>query len=177
MINFLKSHYEVVEKTSTLFKIKIESQMLQDTLQFLGHNSFITLSQISCTDWIEDGIFTLHYILTTEGKNCNLMVSLDINRTNDTLPTLMEIFPQSEIMERDLHEMFGIKFIGNPTLHDFALENWNSIPPLRREFDTLAFVQEHFEFKKGREDNKDVKEEAKRRREEAKKQKEAENGA
>lgn len=177
MINFLKSNFLVEEKTPTLLKIKIKPELLLGSVQLLQSNGFITLSQISCTDWIEDGIFTLHYILTTEIKNCNLMVSLDINRTNDTLLTLMEIFPQSEIMERDLHEMFGILFVGNPTLHDFALENWNSIPPLRREFDTLAFVQEHFEFKKGREDNKDVKEEAKRRREEAKKQKETENGA
>ncbi len=177
MINFLKSNFLVEEKTPTLLKIKIKPELLLGSVQLLQSNGFITLSQISCTDWIEDGIFTLHYILTTEIKNCNLMVSLDINRTNDTLLTLMEIFPQSEIMERDLHEMFGILFVGNPTLHDFALENWNSIPPLRREFDTLAFVQEHFEFKKGREDNKDVKEEVKRRREEAKKQKETENGA
>ena len=141
MINFLKSNFLVEEKTPTLLKIKIKPELLLGSVQLLQSNGFITLSQISCTDWIEDGIFTLHYILTTEIKNCNLMVSLDINRTNDTLLTLMEIFPQSEIMERDLHEMFGILFVGNPTLHDFALENWNSIPPLRREFDTLAFVQ------------------------------------
>ena len=177
MIHFLKSNFLVEEKTSTLFKVKIKPELLLGTVQLLENNGFITLSQISCTDWIEDGIFNLNYILTTEVKNCNLMVSLDINRTEESLPTLMGIFPQSEIMERDLHEMYGITFVGHPTLYDFALENWNFIPPLRREFDTLAFVQEHFEFKKGREDNKDVKEEAKRRREEAKKQKEAENGA
>ena len=79
-------------------------------------------------------------------------------------------------MERDLHEMFGIKFIGNDTLYDFALENWNEIPPLRREFDTLAYVNEHFDFRGGRDDNKDTKAEAKRRKLEAKKLKETVNG-
>jgi NADH-quinone oxidoreductase subunit C len=65
--------------------------------------------------------------------------------------------------------MYGIKFTGNPTLYDFALENWNHTPPLRREFDTLAYVNEQFEFRGGRDDNKDVKKETKRRRAEAKK--------
>ena len=72
-------------------------------------------------------------------------------------------------MERDLHEMYGIEFVGNPTLYDFALEDWNEIPPMRREFDTLAYVNEKFDFRTGREDNRDVKAETKRRRAEAKK--------
>jgi len=97
------------------------------------------------------------------------MVEISISRENSELPTLLNLFSQAEVMERDLHEMYGIKFSGNPTLFDFALENWNHTPPLRREFDTLAYVNEHFEFRGGRDDNKDVKKETKRRRAEEKK--------
>jgi NADH-quinone oxidoreductase subunit C len=101
------------------------------------------------------------------------MVELNIPRVESQLPTLLKLFPQAEVMERDLHEMYGIKFIGNPTLYDFALEDWQEIPPLRREFDTLKYVNEHFDFRKGREDNRDVKAEIKRRRAEAKRLKNA----
>jgi NADH-quinone oxidoreductase subunit C len=140
------------------------------TLNFISSSSnFITLSQISCADWIEDEVFALNYILTTDKRDKNLMVEINIARDNSKLPTLLKLFPQAEVMERDLHEMYGIEFIGNPTLYDFALEDWNEIPPLRREFDTLAYVNENFEFRAGREDNKDVKAETKRRRAEAKK--------
>lgn len=97
------------------------------------------------------------------------MVEISIARDNSSIPTLMKLFPQAEVMERDLHEMYGMDFIGNPTLYDFALEDWKEIPPLRREFDTLEYVNSNFEFRKGREDNKDVKVEMKRRRAEAKK--------
>ena len=172
MIKILKQHYEIEEKSRRLFKIHIRKEEFLKTLNFIGLNSnFITLSQITCTDWIEDEVFTLNYILTTEQRDKNLMIALSIPREGkeSKLPTLLYLFPQAEVMERDLHEMYGIEFIGNKTLFDFALENWNTTPPLRREFDTLAYVNEQFDFRKGREDNRDVKVETKRRRAEAKK--------
>ncbi len=173
MKDFLKERYELIEKTNTLWKIKIEERELVSTLSFISSNTpFITLAQIACADWIEDEIFSLNYILTTEQRDKNLMVEIDVSRENTKLPTLLNLFPQAEVMERDLHEMYGIDFIGNSTLCDFALENWKDIPPLRREFDTLAYVNEHFNFRAGREDNKDVKAETKRRRAEAKRLKE-----
>lgn len=175
MIDFLREHYTLQEKMRTLFKMQINESELINTINFITSNSnFITLSQIACTDWIEDEVFALNYILTTDKRDKNLMVEVRIGRENSELPTLLKLFPQAEVMERDLHEMFGIEFIGNETLYDFALENWNEIPPLRREFDTLAYVNEHFDFRGGREDNKDVKVEVQRRKAEAKRVKSAE---
>jgi len=170
MIEKLKQHYEIEQKNERLFKIRIKKEELITAISFISSNTnFITLSQISCTDWIEDEVFALNYILTTDIRDKNLMVEINIPRDNSELPTLLNLFPQAEVMERDLHEMYGIKFLGNPTLYDFALENWNNTPPLRREFDTLAYVNEQFNFRGGREDNKDVKAEIKRKRAEAKK--------
>ncbi len=181
MIEILKKQYEIEEKGNRLFKINIEKDKLLNTIDFISLNSnFITLSQIACADWIEDEIFSLNYILTTDRRDKNLMVEVNIPRVDSKLPTLLNLFPQAEVMERDLHEMYGIDFIGNPTLYDFALEDWKEIPPLRREFDTLEYVNSNFEFRKGREDNRDVKVEIKRRRAEAKKlkaKKEAKNGS
>lgn len=171
MIQNIDKQFILCKKTETLFATKIQKEQLLNSIYTLTQNGFITLVQLSCADWIEDGVFTISYNLTTKERKENLLLQLDINRTDDSLPTLLDIFPQSEIMERDIHEMFGVEFIGNPTLGDFALEDWQEIPPLRREFDTLAYVNEHFEFKKGREDNKDTKAETKRRKAEAKKQK------
>jgi len=172
MIEFLKKHYEIVEKAPRLYKLQIDSDKLIETLSSIAINSnFITLSQIACTDWIEDEVFALNYILTTKERDKNLMVEVRISRVHCFLPTLLTLYPQAEVMERDLHEMYGINFRGNDTLYDFALENWNEIPPLRREFDTLVYVNEHFDFRIGREDNKDVKIEVKRRKTQAKESK------
>jgi len=174
MISSLKKYYEIEKKRDTLFKTHIEKEELLKTIDFITINSnFMTLSQIACADWIEDEVFTLNYILTTDRRDKNLMIEVNIPRVDSKLPTLLNIFPQSEVMERDLHEMYGIDFIGNSTLYDFVLEDWKEIPPLRREFDTLEYVNKHFNFRIGREDNRDVKVEIKRRRAEAKRLKNA----
>jgi NADH-quinone oxidoreductase subunit C len=174
MIEFLQSKYTLIEKNERLFKLQTRQDELIDTIHFITTNtSFITLSQIACADWIEEGVFAVNYLLTTDQRDKNLMVEVLIDRENSVLQSLLSLFPQAEVMERDLHEMYGIAFPGNETLYDFALEGWNDIPPMRREFDTLAYVNEHYDFRGGRDDNKDVKVEMKRRRAEAKKLKEA----
>ncbi|MEA3384024.1 MAG: NADH-quinone oxidoreductase subunit C [Campylobacterota bacterium] len=174
MIENIKTKYEIIEKNERLFKIQIKNDELLNCIDFLKSNGFITLVQISCTDWIENEIFSLNYNFTTSLRDINLFVQCDINRDDEKVKSLQDIYPQAQVMERDLHEMYGIEFVGNDTLGDFALEDWADIPPLRREFDTLAFVNENYSFKDGRDDNKDVKAETKRRKAEAKKLKEQE---
>jgi NADH-quinone oxidoreductase subunit C len=174
MIELLKERYELIQKQPRVFKIEIDSKELISTISYIfSTTNFITLSQIACTDWIEDEVFALNYILTTDKRDKNLMIETTIGRDGDSIPTLMNLSPQAEVMERDLHEMYGIEFNGNPTLYDFALEDWQEIPPLRREFDTLEYVNSNFGFRAGREDNRDVKAEIKRRRAEAKRLKNA----
>jgi NADH-quinone oxidoreductase subunit C len=166
----LKEHFDVKQKNERLFEtFGNKHSLLEDAVFISTQTDFSTLSQIACTDWIEDEIFLLTYMFTNETRSHNLMLKITIGRNHISVPSLSDLFPQAEVMERDLHEMYGIGFDGNDTLYDFVLEGWRDIPPLRREFDTLGFVREHFEFKDGRDDNKDVKVEQKRRREEGKK--------
>ncbi len=166
----LKENYDINEKSQRLFEITTSKEDFEKDIAFITKQTeFTTLSQIACADWIEDEVFLLTYLLTNDVRSHNLMLKFTIGRNYESVSSLCDIFPQAEVMERDLHEMYGIGFEGNETLYDFVLEEWSDLPPLRREFDTLAFVYEHFNFKGGRDDNKDVKVEQKRRREEAKK--------
>jgi NADH-quinone oxidoreductase subunit C len=152
-------------KRDDLAQVIVEKKIWRAVMDYLKEEAgFVTLLTITCTDWIEEERFELNYIFAHETKRCDLMLSFSIARDGESVQTLTDRWPQAEVMERDLHEMFGIVFEGHPNLASFALENWHHTPPLRREFDTLAFVNEHFEFRKGREENVDVKAEAKRLR-------------
>ena len=169
-MNALATRYDVTEKNPRLFSIEVDSrEAWREAIDFVTtHTEFVTLSQIACADWIEEEIFLLTYLFTDHARSQNLMLKVPIGRDGEGLPSLSSRFPQAEVMERDLHEMYGIPFEGNDTLYAFVLEGWTDLPPMRREFDTLAYVHEHYDFQRGREDNKDVKVEQKRRREEAK---------
>jgi len=140
-----------------------------ELIGFIGNNyEYKTLNAITCTDWIEEEHFALTYIITTLDRKSTFMVQTMINRNDAHINSLVNDFAQAEIMERDLHEMYGIDFVGNKNLKELSLENWVHTPPLRREFDTLEFVNEHLTFREGRDDNLDVKVEMKRIRAEKK---------
>ncbi|NEX22886.1 NADH-quinone oxidoreductase subunit C [Thiorhodococcus mannitoliphagus] len=136
--------------------------------QLQRQHAFPTLTTIACTDWMEEGVFCLTYVLETAERDRSLGVQVQIGRDGEGIATAIPLWPQAEIFERELHEMFGIPVEGHPSLVDFMLEGWTDIPPMRREFDTLEFVETHYEMRSGREDNQDVRE-AIRKRKEAKK--------
>lgn len=165
---------DIEVKRNDLYKVNVTKERVFELIHLLMYEyDYKTLNAITCTDWIEDGHFALTYILTTSDRSNTFMVQTSINREAAHVETLCKEFAQAEIFERDLHELYGIDFIGNLNLKELSLENWVHTPPLRREFDTLEFVQNHLTFREGREDNLDVKVEMKRIRAEKKALKDA----
>jgi len=57
-----------------------------------------------------------------------------------------------------MREMYGIQFPGLVGDQDFALEDWDEMPPMRRDFDTEAYANQTFFHQAGREDAQDVRE-------------------
>jgi NADH-quinone oxidoreductase subunit C len=165
---------DVEVKRQDLYKVVIRYDRLFELIHMLRDEyDYKTLNAITCTDWIEEGHFALTYMLTTLDRKNTFMIQTMINRENAHVKTLSHEFKQAQIMERDLHEMYGIDFIGNENLKELSLENWVHTPPLRREFDTLEFVNNHLTFREGRDDNVDTKAESKRLRAIKKAEKEA----
>ncbi len=161
-----KLSLELVQKQDYLYSVTIDFERLESLLlSFLNEFGYITLDSINCRDDLEDGFFTITYCLQTEERDHVVMIQTKIQRENASLPTMHTIWPQAEIMEREMHEMFGVDFSGHPTLIDFALEYWDNMPPLRRDFDTLEYVNSMNPFREQRNDALDAKEEMKKKRE------------
>ena len=171
---------EIEVKRTDLAKISVSRFKIFELIDFIvNRHNYVTLNAITCADWLEDEHFAISYMLTTKDRKHTFMVQTMILRENAHIDSLTHRFRQAEIMERDLHEMYGIDFTGNNNLTELSLENWVHTPPLRREFDTLEFVNSHLTFREGRDDNMDVKAEAKRLRalKKAQKAKKAEEAA
>jgi len=179
MNEIIKNKFASVDievKRTDLSKIVISKERLFKLIAFLGKEyEYKILNAITCCDWIEEEHFALTYIVSTLNRKHTIMIQTIIGRKNATIDTLSLEFPQANIMERDLHEMYGIDFVGHPNLRELSLENWIHTPPLRREFDTLEFVNENLTFREGRDDNVDTKAEAKRLRAIKKAQKKAQD--
>ena len=110
----------------------------------LKARGFEHLSAISCTDWLEEGEFELVYHLWSYADKIHVMLKTRLPRAEPQTVTAMPVFQHAQTYEREIHEMYGVHFEGNPRLVPFLLDNWQGPPPMKRDFDTRRYVKESF---------------------------------
>ena len=142
----------VPEDTPLIVKVKEEHCLA--VLRFLKDRRFDHLALISCVDWMEDKKFELVYILTgymqsdeenTGLERLHLIVKTRIPREEPLFETVTGIFPNAEPYEREIHELYGVKFAGHKRLIPLFLEREYEIPPFRKDFDTRKYVKDVFD--------------------------------
>lgn len=125
--------------------IKVDKSDIDKIAVFLKEHNFSHLSFITCVDWIDDGKFELVYGIWSYEYNIHILLKTMISRENPQQKSLMFLWDQAITYERDIHEMFGVVFTGNPNLTPFILENWEGIPPMRKDFDSRKYSQMIFD--------------------------------
>jgi NADH-quinone oxidoreductase subunit C len=134
--------------------VTAESDTTLAILRFLKDAGFDHLALLSAVDWIEENEFELVYILTpymqsneeyTDREKIHLIVKTRIPREKPRSKTVIGIFPNAEPYEREIHELFGIKFEGHKRLTPLLLERDYEVPPFRKDFDTRKYVEDVFD--------------------------------
>jgi NADH-quinone oxidoreductase subunit C len=134
--------------------VNVKKDQVLAVLRFLKDRRFDHLALVSCVDWIEEQEFELVYILTrymqgnkthTEREKMHIIVKTKISRQNPQLETVTGIFSNAEPYEREIHELFGVKFEGHKRLIPLFLERDYEIPPFRKDFDTRKYVEDVFD--------------------------------
>ncbi len=117
--------------------LNIDSEDIIEVLVFLKNNpstKFRQLIDITAVDFPEEKKrFKLVYLLLSHEFNSRIVLSCSINE-NEVIPSVTEIFPSANWMEREVFDMYGIKFKDHPDLRriltDYSFEGF----PLRKDF-------------------------------------------
>lgn len=148
VIEFVTSRFstlqvEVVDPYQVSFVV--EQGLVHPILAALKLEGWIQLSYLSAIDWLKDNEFELVYILMNWEKPLYIQVRTRIPRDNPVMPSILPIYPGAKYYERECHEFFGVTFPGNPG-HEkqLILEEWDDIPPLRKDFDPKAYSDARF---------------------------------
>ncbi|KFZ27368.1 MAG: NADH-quinone oxidoreductase subunit C [Candidatus Izimaplasma bacterium HR2] len=134
---------EVLDKYQVSFEVKKED--VHSLLSLLKTSGWIQLSYLSAVDWPNDNEFELVYIVFNWDKAVHIQIRCRLDRETASMNSILPIFPGCKYYEREAHEFFGIKFPGNPD-HEkqLILEEWDDIPPLRKDFDPRAYSDRKF---------------------------------
>ncbi|KLO24995.1 NADH-quinone oxidoreductase subunit C [Marinitoga sp. 1155] len=143
---FNPENVEIIKKNQIVIDLKNEE--LHSVLAYLKSLGWKQLTLLTCIDWIKESKFQLVYILMNWENSITLQVRTKIDRNNPKFRTIVNIYPGAEFYERDVHEFFGVEFEGNKNADKpLFLELWDDIPPLRKDFDPLAYSKRKFDVR------------------------------
>ena len=117
--------------------LKTNCSDLIQVLLFLKNNSstkFKQLVDITAVDYPENNErFKLVYLLLSHESNNRIILTFFINE-KEIIPSITEIFPSANWMEREVFDMYGIKFKNHPDLRRILTDYGFKGHPLRKDF-------------------------------------------
>ena len=130
--------------------IEIDENNLIEVIQFLKSNErckFKQLIDIAGVDFPDsEKRFQLVYLLLSHENNIRIKVSTQF-QLNQIINSITKIFPSANWMEREVFDMYGIKFKNHPDLRRILTDYGFKGHPLRKDFPLTGFNEVRYSEK------------------------------
>ena len=130
--------------------ININDDDLIEVLQFLKSHEelkFRQLIDLAGVDYPdEEKRFQLVYLLLSHEKNIRIKVIIKFN-SDQLINSITKIFPSANWMEREVFDMYGIKFKNHPDLRRILTDYGFKGHPLRKDFPLTGFNEVRYSEK------------------------------
>jgi NADH-quinone oxidoreductase subunit C len=103
----------------------------------LRHDESLFLDYLfceTCIDW-KTHLTQVYHLSSTRYRH-NIVVKIKLDRNQPEVDTVSHIWRTAEMLEREIYEMFGVKFLNHPDLRLLILpDGWEGKNPLRKDFE------------------------------------------
>ncbi len=127
--------------------IYVKKEAIRDVIKFskdvLGFDLIIYITAVDYLGWkhrrITERRFEVVYHLYSTSRKSRITFKVAVDE-GEEVPSITDIFKGANWMEREVYDMFGIRFTGHPNLKRILL--WEGFPghPLRKDFSERRFV-------------------------------------
>jgi NADH-quinone oxidoreductase subunit C len=87
--------------------------------------------------------YEVHYVLRDLGTAEFLVVKTGVDDPEPTLPSVVPLWPGADWMEREVFDMYGIRFTGHPDLRRILMPEEFSAYPLRKDYPLRGRGERH----------------------------------
>jgi len=137
-----------IQNDELMIEIKVND--LIEVIQFLKSNEkfkFRQLIDIAGVDYPEqEKRFKLIYLFLSHENNNRVKISTQFD-TNEMINSITKIFPSANWMEREVFDMYGIKFKNHPDLRRILTDYGFKGHPLRKDFPLTGFNEVRYSEK------------------------------
>lgn len=129
---------EPVVTAKNRIAVKVSAERLKEVAVELKKIGFDHVKSVNVIDVLAEGKFIVEYHISSYSSKELMPVLLnlftEVSRKKAEVESLAEVFPSADYMEREMHELFGVTFKGNPWQGKFLLAPDTPEYPLRKEF-------------------------------------------
>jgi NADH-quinone oxidoreductase subunit C len=143
----------VILKVSTFrdnVRVLVDRSKLMDALAFLKEEGgFGMLSELGGVDYLgypgrnEGSRFEVHYILLNQETHERIILKVGVDDPEPSLPSAVRLWLGADWMEREVFDMYGIRFEGHPDLRRILMPDEFTSFPLRKDYPLRGRGERH----------------------------------
>ena len=118
--------------------IYVERSSILDACELLRQNPdcpYNYLADVTCVDWFpSEPRFEVVYHLLSHSKKERVRLKVRLDGGSPALDSITAVWPAANYFEREVFDLFGIRFAGHPYLRRILMpEDWEG-SPLRKDY-------------------------------------------
>ena len=118
--------------------IWVKRESLREACELLREDAttrFNFLSDITCVDWYPtEPRFEVVYSLLSMARKERIRIKVKLSSSDPSVESLTELWPGANPFEREVFDLFGIRFNGHPYLRRIMMpDEWQG-RPLRKDY-------------------------------------------
>jgi NADH-quinone oxidoreductase subunit C len=124
--------------------IYVERSAIREACVLLKEDSvcpFNVFSDLTCVDWYpsEPRFEVIYHLLSIANKE-RVRLKVKLNSSSSALESITSIWPGANYFEREVFDLFGIRFTGHPYLRRILMpEDWEGYP-LRKDYPVEGYL-------------------------------------
>jgi len=132
-------------------RLYVDPSRLIDALRFLKEDwGYAFLAELGCVDYLgypkrseDEPRFEVHYVLLNMDGPSRLVVKAGGNDPDPILPSAVSLWLGADWMEREVFDMYGIRFEGHPDLRRILMPEEFAAFPLRKDYPLRGRGERH----------------------------------
>ena len=129
-------------------RVVVPAAKLFELLAFLkNEHHFDMLAELTAVDYLEyEGAkdrFGVVYVLVCTKTGERLVIKTHVNDPEPLLPSVYALWKSADWLEREVYDMFGIRFSGHPDLRRILTPDEFTAYPLRKDYPLKGRGERH----------------------------------
>jgi NADH-quinone oxidoreductase subunit C len=130
-------------------RVHVAPSRLFDMLRFLKEEGgFDQLAELSAADYLNypgaRDRFGLWYILVNITSGERIVIKTFLNEPDLNIATVVPLWTGADWMEREVYDMYGIRFLGHPDLRRILMPEAFTSFPLRKDYPLRGRGERHY---------------------------------